>query len=172
MIGAELLSTASLTLGWLIYLSVLLSVIMRSPSVRAVQRQSPAALAVRHGVRAISAVAGARDLDTGVSYHFIGMTAVTLLLDLLLAIVGGLVAQMGAGAAGASGPGCGGRQWRAADSAASAHHRMRGSRGACERTKSVVYIFCSGFFAAALWPVVPDSESDVAAGTTASSPCR
>src|SRR5471032_894814 len=36
-----------------------------------------------------------RDFDTGVSYHFIGMTAVTLLLDWPLAIVGGLAAQLG-----------------------------------------------------------------------------
>jgi hypothetical protein len=36
-----------------------------------------------------------RDFDTGVSYHFIGMTAVTLLLDWPLAIIGGLVAQLG-----------------------------------------------------------------------------
>ncbi|NER61589.1 hypothetical protein G3435_19805 [Pseudomonas sp. MAFF212428] len=36
-----------------------------------------------------------RDFDTGVSYHFIGMTAVTLLLDWPLAIVAALIAQVG-----------------------------------------------------------------------------
>jgi uncharacterized membrane protein len=35
-----------------------------------------------------------RDFDTGVSYHFIGLTAVTLLLDWPLAILGGLIAQL------------------------------------------------------------------------------
>ncbi|MEX5624167.1 energy-coupling factor ABC transporter permease, partial [Pseudomonas syringae] len=36
-----------------------------------------------------------RDFDTGVSYHFIGMTAVTLLLDWPLAVLGGFLAQLG-----------------------------------------------------------------------------
>lgn len=36
-----------------------------------------------------------RDFESGLSFHFIGMTAVTLLLDWPLAIVVGLVAQLG-----------------------------------------------------------------------------
>jgi uncharacterized membrane protein len=36
-----------------------------------------------------------RDFDSGLSYHFIGMTAVTLLLDWPLAILAGFVAQLG-----------------------------------------------------------------------------
>ena len=36
-----------------------------------------------------------RDFDSGLSYHFIGMTAVTLLLDWPLAVLGGLAAQLG-----------------------------------------------------------------------------
>ena len=34
-----------------------------------------------------------RDFDSGLSYHFIGMTAVTLLLDWPLAVLAGLVAM-------------------------------------------------------------------------------
>src|SRR5690606_3444032 len=36
-----------------------------------------------------------RDFASGLSFHFIGMTAVTLLLDWPLAILAGLVAQIG-----------------------------------------------------------------------------
>jgi len=36
-----------------------------------------------------------RDFDSGVSFHFIGMTVVTLLLDWPLALLGGLLAQIG-----------------------------------------------------------------------------
>ena len=36
-----------------------------------------------------------RDFDSGLSFHFIGLTAVTLLLDWPLAIIAALAAQLG-----------------------------------------------------------------------------
>ncbi len=95
MIGAELLSPETLTVGWLIYVPVLIWAVARASWVELFsdsRRQhllfgTVFALFVLWLVR--------RDFDTGVSYHFIGMTAVTLLLDWPLAIVGGLVAQAG-----------------------------------------------------------------------------
>ncbi|MDB5996533.1 MAG: hypothetical protein JWP42_3669 [Pseudomonas sp.] len=95
MIGAELLSALSLTVGWLIYVPVMIWAIWRAPWVELFtdsRRQhllfgTVFALFILWLVR--------RDFDTGVSYHFLGMTAVTLLLDWPLAIIGGLVAQGG-----------------------------------------------------------------------------
>jgi uncharacterized membrane protein len=151
MIGAELLSPHTLTVGWLIYVPALVWAIARAPWVELFtdsRRQhllfgTVFALFILWLVR--------RDFDTGVSYHLIGMTAVTLLLDWPLAIVAGLVAQLGLVALG--------RQDLAAV----------GVNGALlillpvliteccailvERAQPrnpFVYIFCSGFLAAAL----------------------
>ncbi len=95
MIGAELLSPQSLTVGWLIYLPVLIWAICRAPWVELFSdsRRQHLLFGTVFAVFLLWMVR--RDFDTGVSYHFIGMTAVTLLLDWPLAIVGGLVAQMG-----------------------------------------------------------------------------
>ncbi|MCU1750875.1 energy-coupling factor ABC transporter permease [Pseudomonas sp. 6D_7.1_Bac1] len=95
MITAQLLSPETLTVGWLIYVPVLIWAVARVSWVELFtdsRRQhllfgTVFALFILWLVR--------RDFDTGVSYHFIGMTAVTLLLDWPLAIVGGLVAQVG-----------------------------------------------------------------------------
>src|SRR3989338_3032348 len=95
MIAAHLLSFTSQILGWLIYLPLLCWAIWRAPWVELcsdVRRQhllggTALALFVLWLVR--------RDFDVGVSFHFIGMTAVTLLLDWPLAVLGGLVAQLG-----------------------------------------------------------------------------
>lgn len=95
MIGAELLSPQSLTVGWLVYLPVLIWAICRAPWVELFSdsRRQHLLFGTVFAVFLLWMVR--RDFDTGVSYHFIGMTAVTLLLDWPLAIVGGLVAQMG-----------------------------------------------------------------------------
>lgn len=94
MIGAELLSTQTLAVGWLIYVPVLAWAVAKAPWVELFtdgRRQhllfgTVFALFMLWMVR--------RDFDTGVSYHFIGLTAVTLLLDWPLAILGGLFAQL------------------------------------------------------------------------------
>lgn len=95
MIAAELLSDTSLGLGWVIYVPALAWAVMRAPWLELFsdfRRQhllfgTVLALFLLWMVR--------RDFDSGVSYHFIGMTAVTLLLDWPLAVLGGLVAQLG-----------------------------------------------------------------------------
>ena len=151
MIGAELLSSTSLTLGWLIYLPVLLWAVCRAPWVELFSDSRRQHLLFGTVFALFLLWMVRRDFDTGVSYHFIGMTAVTLLLDWPLAIVGGLVAQIGLVLLG--------RQDLVAV----------GVNGALlillpvliteavailvERAQPrnpFVYIFCSGFFAAAL----------------------
>ncbi|WP_236210069.1 energy-coupling factor ABC transporter permease [Metapseudomonas otitidis] len=95
MIAAELLSDTSLGLGWAIYVPALAWAVMRAPWLELFsdfRRQhllfgTVLALFLLWMVR--------RDFDSGVSYHFIGMTAVTLLLDWPLAVLGGFVAQLG-----------------------------------------------------------------------------
>lgn len=95
MIAAQLLSSTSLLLGWLIYLPLLCWAIWRAPWVELctdLRRQhllggTALALFLLWLVR--------RDFDSGLSFHFIGMTAVTLLLDWPLAMLAGLVAQLG-----------------------------------------------------------------------------
>jgi uncharacterized membrane protein len=151
MIGVELLSPQTLTVGWLIYVPALLWAIWRAPWVELFTDRLRQHLLFGTVFALFMLWLVRRDFDTGVSYHFIGMTAVTLLLDWPLAIVGGLVAQFGLVLLG--------RQDLAAV----------GVNGALlillpvlvteciailvERAQPrnpFVYIFCSGFFAAAL----------------------
>lgn len=151
MIGAALLSPETLTVGWLIYVPVLIWAVARAPWVELFtdsRRQhllfgTVFALFVLWLVR--------RDFDTGVSYHIIGMTAVTLLLDWPLAIVGGLVAQAGLVLLG--------RQDLAAMGVNGALLILlpvlvtEGCAILVERAQPrnpFVYIFCSGFLAAGL----------------------
>ena len=151
MIGAELLSSASLTLGWLIYLPVLLWAVMRAPWVELFSDRRRQHLLFGTVFALFLLWLVRRDFDTGVSYHFIGMTAVTLLLDWPLAIVGGLVAQMGLVLLG--------RQDLAALGVNGSLLILlpvlitEGVAILVERAQPrnpFVYIFCSGFFAAAL----------------------
>ncbi|MDM8347589.1 energy-coupling factor ABC transporter permease [Pseudomonas sp. sp1636] len=95
MIAAELLSPASQVVGWMLYLPLLLWAMWRAPWLELfsdLRRQhlvcgTLLALFVLWLVR--------RDFASGLSYHVIGMTAVTLLLDWPLAILAGFVAQLG-----------------------------------------------------------------------------
>lgn len=95
MIGAELLSSQTLTMGWLIYIPALIWAIARAPWVELFSDSRRQHLLFGTVFALFMLWLVRRDFDTGVSYHFIGMTAVTLLLDWPLAIVGGLVAQVG-----------------------------------------------------------------------------
>ncbi|WP_248743732.1 MULTISPECIES: energy-coupling factor ABC transporter permease [unclassified Pseudomonas] len=151
MIGAELLSSTSLTLGWLIYLPVLLWAICRAPWVELFSDSRRQHLLFGTVFALFLLWMVRRDFDTGVSYHFIGMTAVTLLLDWPLAIVGGLVAQIGLVLLG--------RQDLVAVGVNGALLILlpvlitEGVAILVERAQPrnpFVYIFCSGFFAAAL----------------------
>ncbi|MCJ8204951.1 energy-coupling factor ABC transporter permease [Pseudomonas sp. RGM2987] len=151
MIGAELLAPQTLTVGWLIYVPVLAWAVWRAPWVELFADSRRQHLLFGTVLALFLLWLVRRDFDTGVSYHFIGMTAVTLLLDWPLAILGGLIAQLALVLLG--------RQDMAA----------LGINGALlillpvlvteccailvERAQPrnlFVYIFCSGFLAAAL----------------------
>ncbi len=95
MIAAELLSAESLELGWAIYAPLLLLAAWRAPWVELVSdtRRQHLVFGTMLGLFLLWLVR--RDFESGLSFHFIGMTAVTLLLDWPLAIVVGLVAQLG-----------------------------------------------------------------------------
>ena len=95
MIASSLLAFSTLLGGWLVLLPALLWAVCRAPWLELMsdlRRQhllfgTMLALFVLWLVR--------RDFDSGLSYHFVGMTAVTLLLDWPLAVVAGVVAQLG-----------------------------------------------------------------------------
>lgn len=95
MISAQVLSTASLTLGWLGYVPLLVWALSRTRWVELFSdsRRQHLLFGTVFGLFVLWLVR--RDFDTGVSYHFIGMTAVTLLLDWPLAVLGGFLAQLG-----------------------------------------------------------------------------
>jgi uncharacterized membrane protein len=151
MISAQVLSPETMTLGWGLYVPVLLWAVWRAPWVELftdARRQhllfgTVFALFLLWLVR--------RDFDTGVSYHFIGMTAVTLLLDWPLAIVGGLVAQLGLlllGRQDLAALGVNGLLLIVLPVLVTEACAMLVERG---RPKNpFVYIYCSGFLAAAL----------------------
>ena len=94
MIASILLNEPTLLWGWLLYGPVLLYAIWRAPWVELFsdsRRQhlmfgTVLVLCILWLVR--------RDFPSGLSFHFIGMTAVTLLLDWPLAILAGLIAQI------------------------------------------------------------------------------
>lgn len=151
MITAQLLSTETLVVGWLIYLPVLLWAMIRAPWVELFSDSRRQHLLFGTVFALFMLWLVRRDFDTGVSYHFIGMTAVTLLLDWPLALVGGLVAQIGLVLLG--------RQDLAAMGVNGALLIVlpvlvtEGCAILVERAQPrnpFVYIFCSGFFAAAL----------------------
>ena len=100
MITAALLSETSLWLGALLFLPVLLAALWQAPWVELFsdfRRQhllfgTVLALFLLWLVR--------RDFASGLSFHFIGMTAVTLLLDWPLAVLSAFAAQLALAALG------------------------------------------------------------------------
>jgi uncharacterized membrane protein len=94
MIGAELLSPQTLAVGWLIYVPVLAWAVAKAPWVELFTDSRRQHLLFGTVFALFMLWMVRRDFDTGVSYHFIGLTAVTLLLDWPLAILGGLFAQL------------------------------------------------------------------------------
>ena len=95
MIAADLLTTTTLAAGWLIYLPALLWAVWRTPWVELFSdlRRQHLLFGTMLGLFLLWLVR--RDFDSGLSYHFIGMTAVTLLLDWPLAVLAGMAAQLG-----------------------------------------------------------------------------
>ena len=95
MIAAELLAPSTLWLGAGVYAGALLWAAWRAPwlEVLSDSRRQHLLFGTVLGVLLLWLVR--RDFDSGVSFHFIGMTVVTLLLDWPLALLGGLLAQIG-----------------------------------------------------------------------------
>ena len=94
MIDAELLSPQTLAVGWLIYVPAIAWAVARAPWVELFTDSRRQHLLFGTVFALFMLWLVRRDFDTGVSYHFIGLTAVTLLLDWPLAILGGLIAQL------------------------------------------------------------------------------
>lgn len=151
MISAAVLSTETMLTGWMLYVPVVVWAIWRAPWVElfADPRRQHLLFGTVFGLFLLWLVR--RDFDTGVSYHFIGLTVVTLLLDWPLAVICALMAQGGLVLLG--------RQ----DLAAMGVNGMLlivlpiAVTECCARLveraqprNPFVYIFCSGFFAAAL----------------------
>lgn len=151
MIAAQLLSAETLEIGWAIYLPIVAWAIWRAPWLELVSdfRRQHLVFGTMLGLFLLWLVR--RDFASGVSFHFIGMTAVTLLLDWPLAVLVGLVAQLGLCAIGR-------QDWAAIGvngillvlipvlitELAAIFVERRQPRNL------FVYIFCSGFFPAAL----------------------
>lgn len=95
MIAAQLLAPSTLWLGAGVYVGALLWAAWRAPwlEVLSDSRRQHLLFGTVLGVLLLWLVR--RDFDSGVSFHFIGMTVVTLLLDWPLALLGGLLAQIG-----------------------------------------------------------------------------
>ncbi|NWA26740.1 energy-coupling factor ABC transporter permease [Pseudomonas gingeri] len=151
MIGAQLLSPASLVIGWLIYLPVVVWAIWRSPWVELFTDSRRQHLLFGTVFALFLLWLVRRDFDTGVSYHFIGLTAVTLLLDWPLAIVGALVAQLGLvllGRQDLAALGVNGTLLILLPVLVTEVCAILVERA--QPRNPFVYIFCSGFFAAAL----------------------
>lgn len=95
MIAAELLAPLTLWLGAGVYAGALLWAVWRAPwlEVLSDSRRQHLLFSTVLGLFLLWLVR--RDFDSGVSFHFLGMTVVTLLLDWPLALLGGLLAQIG-----------------------------------------------------------------------------
>ncbi|GIZ12932.1 energy-coupling factor ABC transporter permease [Pseudomonas sp. NCCP-436] len=151
MIASNLLAFSTLLCGWLIYALALFWAGLRAPWLELfsdLRRQhllfgTMLALFLLWLVR--------RDFDSGLSYHFIGMTAVTLLLDWPLAVLAGLAAQLGLLAIGRldlAALGVNGVLLVLLPVLVTEFCALRVERA--QPRNLFVYIFCCGFFPAAL----------------------
>lgn len=95
MISSSILSATTETVGWSIYLAAILWAVWRAPWVELFSDSRRQHLLFGAMLSLFLLWLVRRDFDTGFSYHFIGMTAVTLLLDWPLAVLCGLAAQCG-----------------------------------------------------------------------------
>ncbi|MCQ4321396.1 energy-coupling factor ABC transporter permease [Stutzerimonas stutzeri] len=95
MIAAELLAPSSLVLGWLLYAAGLAWACIRTPWVELFSDSRRQHLLFGAVLAIFLLWLVRRDFDSGLSFHFIGLTAVTLLLDWPLAILAAFVAQLG-----------------------------------------------------------------------------
>lgn len=151
MISAGLLTPEVLQLGWLVYGPVLLWAVWRAPWLELFSDFRRQHLLFGTVLSLFLLWLVRRDFESGLAFHFIGMTAVTLLLDWPLAILAGALAQLGLLALG--------RQELAALGVNALLLILlpvwvaEGCALLVERFQPknlFVYIFCAGFFPAAL----------------------
>lgn len=151
MISAGLLTQEVLQLGWLVYGPVLLWAVWRAPWLELFSDFRRQHLLFGTVLSLFLLWLVRRDFESGLAFHFIGMTAVTLLLDWPLAILAGALAQLGLLALG--------RQELAAMGVNALLLILlpvwvaEGCALLVERFQPknlFVYIFCAGFFPAAL----------------------
>ncbi|HWV10063.1 MAG TPA: energy-coupling factor ABC transporter permease [Pseudomonas sp.] len=95
MIAAELLSPFTQVAGWVLYAPLVLWAVCRAPWVELFSDLRRQHLLFGTALALFLLWLVRRDFESGLSYHFIGMTAVTLLLDWPLAILAGVAAQLG-----------------------------------------------------------------------------
>lgn len=151
MISAQLLQSPTLWLGGLLYAGIVLRALWRTPWVMLCRDQRRQHLLGATVLALFLLWLVRRDFASGLSFHFIGMTAVTLLLDWPLAILGGLVAQLGLAALGH-------QDWSAlgVNGLLLVALPVAIGTGIARQVEQrqprnlFVYIFCCGFFAAAL----------------------
>ncbi|MCK9236534.1 MAG: energy-coupling factor ABC transporter permease [Thiopseudomonas sp.] len=94
MIASMLLTELSLWIGWLLYAPLLLIAIWKTPWVELFSDSRRQHLLFGTVLVLCALWLLRRDFPSGISVHFIGMTAVTLLLGWPLAILAGLFAQL------------------------------------------------------------------------------
>ena len=94
MIASMLLNEATLMWGWLLYGPVLLYATWRAPWVEVFSDSRRQHLLLGTVLVLCALWLLRRDFPSGLSFHFIGMTAVTLLLDWPLALLAGFIAQL------------------------------------------------------------------------------
>lgn len=94
MIASMLLNEATLLWGWLLYGPLLFYAIYRAPWVELFSDERRQHLLFATVLTLCALWLLRRDFPNGLSFHFIGMTAVTLLLDWPLAILAGWIAQL------------------------------------------------------------------------------
>ena len=151
MIGALVLTPQTMMFGWLLYLPMLVWAVWRASWIELFtdSRRQHVLFAAVFALFLLWLVR--RDFDTGVAYHFIGMTAVTLLLDWPLAMVGGFAAQLGLlvlGRQDLAALGVNGLLFIALPVVITEACAVLVERA--QPKSPFVYIFCSGFLAAAL----------------------
>ncbi|WP_252272666.1 energy-coupling factor ABC transporter permease [Pseudomonas subflava] len=151
MIAAELLLPATLWLGWLVYGGVLAWAVWRTPWVELFSDQRRQHLLFGTVLALFLLWLVRRDFASGLSFHFIGMTAVTLLLDWPLALLGGFAAQLALAALGRLdwlALGVNGALLVVLPVAIAEFFAVQVERR--QPRNLFVYIFCCGFFPAAL----------------------
>lgn len=94
MIASLLLNETTLLWGWLLYGPILLYAVLRAPWVELFSDSRRQHLLFGTVLVLCALWLLRRDFPSGLSFHFIGMTAVTLLLDWPLAILAGFITQL------------------------------------------------------------------------------